>query len=71
MVGAQAVATIFSGAARGAELALINRSPGLVWVTRGQPRAVFDFTIIDHRIVRIELISERSRIDDIELEHLT
>jgi hypothetical protein len=48
--GANAVAETFSGRARGARLALINGTPGLVWYVNNEPRVVFAFTIADEAI---------------------
>lgn len=45
--GANAVAETFSGRALGAQLALIDGAPGLVWSVNGKPRVVFTFTIAD------------------------
>src|SRR5205085_8355924 len=51
--GAQAVAEMFKGRARGARLALLNGDAGAAWAPGGEPRAVFVFTIEGSRIVGI------------------
>ena len=56
--GAPTVAKAFAGRARGAQRALIDGAPGAVWAPGGQPRAVFDFLIIDGRIIAIEVLAD-------------
>src|SRR5207249_3569301 len=56
--GAPAVAESLSGRAEAAQPALINGAPGLVWAPGGKPRAAFTFTIVRHKIVRIDLIAD-------------
>ncbi len=51
--GVAAVAETFKGRARAAQPTLVNGAPGLVWISDGQPRVVFDFTIAHGRIVAI------------------
>ena len=69
--GASTVATAFAGRARGAQLALIDGAPGAVWAPDGQPRAVFDFTIVDGRIVAIELLADPEDLGLLEITLLT
>src|SRR3989475_3103336 len=56
--GAPAVAESLSGRAGAAQPALIDGAPGLVWAPGGKPRAAFTFTIVRHKIVRIDLIAD-------------
>jgi RNA polymerase sigma-70 factor, ECF subfamily len=70
MVGADAVATRFSGHAKGAQLALVDGEPGAVWAPGGKPRVVFAFEIEDDRIVAIDLISGTELLAEMELEAL-
>ena len=63
MRGAPTVAKAFAGRARGAQRALIDGAPGAVWAPDGRPRAVYEFTIVDGRIVAIELIGDPSHLD--------
>ena len=66
--GANDVARIFAGRAKGAQVALIDGVPGLVWAPGGKPRMVFAFTTEDGRVTEIELISDAARIDAFDLE---
>jgi RNA polymerase sigma-70 factor (ECF subfamily) len=66
--GADAVAEMFCGRAKAAELALIDGAPGAVWSAGGQPRVVFGFTI-DHegRITAIDLLADPSTLAAMEI----
>jgi hypothetical protein len=61
------VATTFSGRARAARPALVNGAAGAVWVSGGQPRVVFSFTIADGRIVGIEILADPQRLSQLDL----
>lgn len=65
--GAQAVAKTFSGRARAARPALIDGVPGAVWSYRGQPRVVFDFTVVDGKIVAIDMLADAGQLAELEL----
>ena len=65
--GASTVAKAFAGRARGAQRALIDGAPGAVWAPDGQPRAVFDFIIVDGRIVAIEVLAEPEHLAQLEI----
>jgi hypothetical protein len=67
VIGATAVAETFSGRARAAQVALIDGAAGLVWTVNGKPRVVFDFTVVDGRVVEIALISEPTAVDALDL----
>ena len=69
--GARAVAETFSGRARAGRLALIDGAPGVVWAQGGQPRAVFDFTIADGKIVAIDLLMDPDHLGALDLTILT
>jgi RNA polymerase sigma-70 factor (ECF subfamily) len=56
--GVQAVAGFFSGRAKAARLALIDGVAGLVWMTGGQARVVFSFTLSDGKITAIDLLGD-------------
>lgn len=68
--GANPVAETFSGRARAGRLALVDGVPGVVWTQAGEPRAVFDFTIVDGRIVRIDLVMDPEHIGRLDVEFL-
>lgn len=65
--GAAAVAGTFAGRARAAQRALVNGAPGLIWASGGKPRIVFDFTFKGGKIVKIEMIADPSRLDQLDL----
>jgi RNA polymerase sigma factor (sigma-70 family) len=65
--GAPEVATAFAGRARTARRALIDGAPGAAWAPDGRPRAVFDFTIVDGRIVAVEVIADPVLLAQLEV----
>jgi RNA polymerase sigma-70 factor, ECF subfamily len=65
--GVQAVAGFFSGRAKAARLALIDGVAGLVWLTGGQPRVVFSFTLADGKITAIDLIGDPATVGQLDL----
>jgi RNA polymerase sigma-70 factor (ECF subfamily) len=69
--GAEAVAAAFAGRAQGADSALIDGSPGAVWIAGGRPRAVFAFTVRNGRIVGIDLLGDQEQIDQMDIEVLS
>jgi RNA polymerase sigma-70 factor (ECF subfamily) len=69
--GPVAVAGTFSGRARIAQPALVDGAVGAVWAPSGQPRVVFDFTIVGGKIVAIELIADHATLDELDLAILT
>jgi RNA polymerase sigma factor (sigma-70 family) len=70
VLGASAVAETFSGRARAAQLALVGGEAGAMWVVDGRPRVVFGFTITDEKIVGIDLISDPTTLQGLDLELL-
>lgn len=60
--GAAAVAATFAGRAQGAELALIDGEPGLIWTVGGELRVVFAFTAARGKIVAIDLVADPDRL---------
>ena len=60
--GAQDVATALSGGAQGARLAIINGLAGFVWAPAGDIRGVVEFTVVEGRIVRIDVTGDPDRI---------
>ena len=61
---------MFAGRAKVAMPALIDGAPGAVWAPGGVPRAVFDFTITDGRIVAIELMMDAELVRELDIELL-
>jgi RNA polymerase sigma-70 factor (ECF subfamily) len=65
--GAVAVAGTFAGRARFAQPALVDGIPGAVWAPGGRPRVVFAFTVVDGRIVGIDMLADPERLDELDL----
>ncbi len=65
--GAPEVARAFAGRARTAQPAVIDGDPGAVWAPDGRPQAVFAFTIVDGRIVVLELIADPVRLARLDI----
>jgi len=68
--GAQAVAEVFKGRARGARFALLDGEPGAVWASGGTPRAAFVFSIEAGQIVEIDLVMSPERLTEFDIEFL-
>src|SRR5262249_2217504 len=66
--GIEAVVSVFKTGAAAAQPALVGGDAGLAWAPTGRPVAVFDFTIEDGRIVEINVIMERRRIEALRVE---
>ena len=67
VLGAAAVAETFAGRARAAQPALVDGVPGLVWAQGGRPRVVFGFTIVDGRIVEIDMVADPDRLRQLDV----
>ena len=68
--GAGAVATALVGKAMGAQLALIDGTPGAVWAPGGHPRAVFAFHVVGDAITEIEIVIDRAVVAALQVEIL-
>ena len=68
--GAPAVAGVFSGRALGAEPALVDGLEGLAWAPGGNPKVVWDFTIEDDTVVRIDMVAAAASLGEMELQLL-
>lgn len=68
--GAPEVARAFAGRARTARPVLVDGNPGAVWAPDGRPQAVFDFTIVDGRVVAVDLIADPVLLDQLEITFL-
>jgi RNA polymerase sigma-70 factor (ECF subfamily) len=67
LIGAAAVAGSFSGRALGAQSALIDGTVGMAWAPGGQPKVVWDFTIINGKIVEIYMVGAAETLADLDL----
>ncbi len=65
--GAPEVAAAFSGRASGAQLALLDGVPGAVWMAGGRTRAAFSFKIVGDKIVAIDMLGDRDRLNQLEV----
>jgi RNA polymerase sigma-70 factor (ECF subfamily) len=65
--GAAEVARAFSGRAYAAKLVLVDGTPGLVWMQRGEPLVVFSFTIVDGRVAAIDLRGNPEYLESVDL----
>jgi RNA polymerase sigma-70 factor (ECF subfamily) len=68
--GTAAVAGRFAGGARVLRSALVDGTVGAVWRQGGQPRVIFEFTIIAGRIAEINLIADPERLRQIRWQIL-
>ncbi|EME20475.1 sigma-70 family RNA polymerase sigma factor [Rhodococcus triatomae] len=62
MHGALAVATTFSGRAKGAQVVTVDGIRGVAYAPGGRPRAVFSFTIVGDRIVAVHAVADPGTI---------
>jgi RNA polymerase sigma factor (sigma-70 family) len=67
MVGAAAVAETYVGRARAAQLASIDGRAGAVWAPQGIPRSALLMTVVEGRIVAIDIVSEPSDLAGLEI----
>lgn len=67
VLGAHAVAGTFSGRALAAQPALVDGTVGIVWAPGGTPKVVWDLTITNDKITRIDMIAATESLDELEL----
>ena len=65
--GAEAVANVLSGGARGARLAIVDGVAAFVWAPAGQIRGVVRFTLRDDRIVAIDVTGDDEAIGALDI----
>ena len=65
--GAEAVASSLSGGARGAQLAIINGLTGFAWAPGGRLRGVVEFTVMNGKIVAIDVTGDVERLQQVEI----
>jgi RNA polymerase sigma factor (sigma-70 family) len=65
--GPREVAGVFSGRARPVQLALVDGGYGAAFAIGGKPWAVFGFSVIGDLIVEIEIMSDPSTVQDVEV----
>lgn len=69
--GPEAVAGRFNGGAKSARLAAFDGGVGAVWTLRGEPKVAFRFTVAGDRVTAIDMVSDRTRLDAMEIFYLT
>lgn len=67
--GPHQVATVFSGRARAARVALIDGSAGLVWSQGTTVKVAFDFVIVDGLVSAIEMIADVEVLEEMKIEN--
>lgn len=65
--GASAVANVFSGRALGAKPALLDGIIGIAWAPGGRAKVAWDFTVIDGRVARIDMVADEHSLNELEL----
>jgi len=68
--GVDAVARVFAGGARAARLCLVDGLAGASVSVGGRAIAVFAFTVRDHRVVGIDLVSDPETLRSLDLQPL-
>ena len=68
--GATAVLNTFLGRAVGAQPAFLDGVAGAAWAPGGQIRAVLSFTVANGKVTAIDLVADRERIDQLDVELL-
>ncbi|MEU6673971.1 sigma-70 family RNA polymerase sigma factor [Streptomyces sp. NPDC046925] len=71
MRGSHEVAAFFAGRAQAARLALVDGVPAAVWSHRGQPKALFTFTVDGEKITRIAVDTDPDRLDALDVVFLS
>lgn len=65
--GAHDVANRFNGGAAALFTTIVDGLAGAAWMHRGEAKVVFDFTIIDDKIVAIDMLSDPEVLDGLVL----
>ena len=68
--GADAVAKLFEGRARAAQVALIDGEPGLLFAVDGQVRAVCECAVENGRIVEMAITADPSSLEELQKNSL-
>jgi RNA polymerase sigma-70 factor (ECF subfamily) len=64
------VATRFSGGARAARTALLDGLAGLVWAQGGNPKIVFEFTVVSGKVTRIDMIGDEEILGEMSIDYV-
>lgn len=68
LVGAHDVANRFNGGAAALFLTVVDGLAGAAWMYRGEAKVVFDFTVVDDKIVAIDMLSDPDVMAGLVLE---
>ena len=68
--GTTAVLNTFLGRAVGAQPAFIDGVAGAAWAPGGRIRAVLSFTVANGKVTAIDLVADRERLDQLDVELL-
>jgi RNA polymerase sigma factor (sigma-70 family) len=68
--GARVVATALIGRATAAKSALVEGTPGAVWIAGGKPRAAFAFHVVGSTINEIEIVTDLAVVAALDIELL-
>jgi RNA polymerase sigma factor (sigma-70 family) len=61
--GAEAVATVFAGRAQMAVAGWIDEVAGMVWQVSGRTKVAWEFTIIEGKVSRIDMVADADTLD--------
>jgi len=64
---AEVASTLAGGGARAAHVALVDGVTGLAWMPGGQMRGVVAFTIVDDKVVAMDVIGDPERLDQLDI----
>ena len=65
---AAAVAGVFCGRAQGAAVALVDGLAGLMWAVGGRPKVVWELTIVDGLIRRMDMVAVPESLADMTID---
>ena len=68
LVGARDVANRFNGGAAALFTTIVDGLAGAAWMHRGEAKVIFDFTVVDDKIVAIDMLSDPDVLDGLVLE---
>lgn len=68
LVGSDAVANRFNGGAAALFPTIVDGLAGAAWMHRGEAKVIFDFTVVDDRIVAIDMLSDPEMLAGLVLE---
>jgi len=64
--GRHEVATFFNGSAKSALAVSVDGRPGAAWYLQGEPKVLFDFSVVDGRVTGITFRAEPAVLARVE-----